>query len=668
MIQRLFALMGILKIVGNKESFLDWLENYRGISREEDIFNGYLYFIECILRASSEEFLIMDFGRNDDIEFVPRDRLTIEDIPNTCDTIIFLKNFWLNVKKLLNVTTWEDFDIIIFSDLILEFEKIYGEDAIPNNGNSKNGALIQHMISSTFHEFNNIETGVPNAFEAGDILPPILSNNFENFKGYTYTLEYLWYSLFGKETFENSAVSSLMEEYTCYGGSDCWKKLDSKSFKIKKELDSNILWFSTEYFEIAETKVTKSIKNTLKNYFNVEYLSNPDYFEKNDEISLKKRMDYYFKWRNISPINGYYDEFRSPLFVTVLLGLLNLKQNEKINVIRFKHPTTRSNEYWYSYAVRLMDKTIYGDSKGWVVVLKCGNNFSGHAGGMHRLAEYVITGHVSELSITEVELDEKTLEEYLFENSIYFGSDELRILNEKIDNGNEIEKTLEKMSGNVIITEGKTDWKHMDAALNRFREKGKFKDLKSDFLRYENDIEMGHDVLYAICDTHSKTPRLNKIICIFDNDNEGIVKKVMVDNQKYKIWKNKVYSFAIPLPKHRNNNRISIEHYYKDEDIKKMDKNGRRLYMGSEFRENYGTGTCDITNRNIVTTQSGKCGKNHIDIIDNCVAYVGEEDNNIALSKNNFANYIKNGEEGFDDFDISAFEEIFKIIEEIEKL
>ena len=52
---------------------------------------------------------------------------------------------------------------------------------------------------------------------------------------------------------------------------------------------------------------------------------------------------------------------------------------------------------------------------------------------------------------------------------------------------------------------------------------------------------------------------------------------------------------SIPVPDYRNYNSggISIEFLYTDEDLKRQDENGRRLYVTSEFNEN-GRFTSDV--------------------------------------------------------------------------
>ena len=54
------------------------------------------------------------------------------------------------------------------------------------------------------------------------------------------------------------------------------------------------------------------------------------------------------------------------------------------------------------------------------------------------------------------------------------------------------------------------------------------------------------------------------------------------DIRGYKNWGNNVYSFAIPQVSGRFD-KISIEFYYTDNEIQRMDQDGRRLYLAKHF-------------------------------------------------------------------------------------
>src|SRR5262249_33588389 len=63
----------------------------------------------------------------------------------------------------------------------------------------------------------------------------------------------------------------------------------------------------------------------------------------------------------------------------------------------------------------------------------------------------------------------------------------------------------------LIITEGKTDWKHLKAAFDRIKQQGYWKDFAIEFR--EDEEEMGFDVLDKLCTNLAKISHPRKIIC-----------------------------------------------------------------------------------------------------------------------------------------------------------
>lgn len=238
---------------------------------------------------------------------------------------------------------------------------------------------------------------------------------------------------------------------------------------------------------------------------------------------------------------------------------------------------------------------------------------------------------------------------------------------------NEQFKTLyEEISGKLldlekpmIITEGKTDWKHLKNALKKLKLTGEYQHLNIDFLEYDSD--MGDSELLSMCKHFSHLPQKNKIICIFDRDVSEIIRKVE-DGNDFKDWGNNVYSFCIPIPSHRiNYKKISIEFYYQDNEIKTLD-NGRRLYFSNEL-----TGQLSISTKKLInyTVLDAPNTDEEYDkyIFDQDVAKIyngsGEE---IALSKSHFADNIYNEKPEFGTFNVQEFSKIFSVIQRIIKV
>lgn len=207
----------------------------------------------------------------------------------------------------------------------------------------------------------------------------------------------------------------------------------------------------------------------------------------------------------------------------------------------------------------------------------------------------------------------------------------------------------------LIITEGKTDWKHLVAA---FKQLGhEYAELDIEFLKYEDELKMGSSALKTMLENLKKVPQSRKIIGIFDRDEPAILKEY--GEIFYNDLGNNVYVLCIPKISEALD-QISIEYYYPASDLKKEDKHGRRLFDGLEFHKS-GNSMCG----NFQTQEKSKTGKQII--IDSGVFKSDdlEWQNSVALSKNNFAEYILNKEAEFSDIQFSNFSKIFDIIKAI---
>lgn len=247
----------------------------------------------------------------------------------------------------------------------------------------------------------------------------------------------------------------------------------------------------------------------------------------------------------------------------------------------------------------------------------------------------------------------------------------------------DMKRAIEKIkAGNlhqvIIITEGSTDWKHMKAALESLQKKDEYSEWltelskKISFLEYDSmgeaacQMEMGGDSLKAMCEQFSKIKQGNKFIFIADNDKDNVCKRLKGSKGEYKYWGNNVYSFCLDVPAFRPVETISIEHLYRDEDLKRWiecrDGIKRRIFTKDEFikgktyENNKGYYVINATN------------KNEIVIIPKNVYSVDEGDEtDYALGKNLFAEYVRKQSLEKPNIDFSGFVSIFEKIEKIIK-
>lgn len=226
------------------------------------------------------------------------------------------------------------------------------------------------------------------------------------------------------------------------------------------------------------------------------------------------------------------------------------------------------------------------------------------------------------------------------------------------DVNNELESRLKKTKLPLVVTEGKTDWKHMVRAMRKFNELDNLYIDLAEFVELKD--KMGEGELQKIIDKSQRVPNPRKLIFIFDRDNHKIIHERGGGENGFKYYKNNIYSFCIPKPDDVEFEMLSIEHYYDESEIKLSDENNRRLYLVKEFYENglhpskpeLGI-TCKIINTKLDPNK----------IIDSGV--IDKNGNSFALSKNQFAEYIYNDVTPFDEVSYKRFSLIFDVIEQI---
>lgn len=238
----------------------------------------------------------------------------------------------------------------------------------------------------------------------------------------------------------------------------------------------------------------------------------------------------------------------------------------------------------------------------------------------------------------------------------------------------------------LVITEGPTDWKHMKAAYHALLSDDRCKEwlsqLNFEFFEYESlnsnntdstdstKIQMSCSELVTMCKSYSKIKNSRKLIFIADNDDKTTKKEL--GGNPYKKWTNDVFSFCLPIPSHRSNSDICIEHLYSDEELKReVSFEGdlrRRLFLGEEFDE---TGHLKMNDEyyfcQAMQSQKERDKNAIVDGSDNKkVTRVGEINKvNYALPKTTFADYVLEKKEPFTEMNFDDFIPIFEIIRDI---
>ena len=230
----------------------------------------------------------------------------------------------------------------------------------------------------------------------------------------------------------------------------------------------------------------------------------------------------------------------------------------------------------------------------------------------------------------------------------------------------------------LIITEGASDWKHLLHAWQKFKDQPEYAELvdQFEFLQYEPvrnppkanlELQMGDSEMVKACETAAKFPQSRKLIFIVDADQPEKTKKMVQEGKKFKDWGNQVFSFQIPIPEHRNDQRICIEHYYSDEELKtEKDIKGKkcRLFLGNEF-DSRGISL----DKKYVCSPATHCGSDKNTILEGDakarVTLYEDETITVGLPKTKFAEAILHEEDNFKNIDSSNFRLIFNVIRDI---
>jgi ABC-type branched-subunit amino acid transport system ATPase component len=247
---------------------------------------------------------------------------------------------------------------------------------------------------------------------------------------------------------------------------------------------------------------------------------------------------------------------------------------------------------------------------------------------------------------------------------------ELRKVNkrfyDKIDNQAERIKELEtKIESNediLIVTEGKTDWKYILKALQYFHIKGEFTEITENyFYRFgsENDFNekiCGTSEINELSDSKLKN-HLSSLVEVRNIGSHNLQIRIGIfdsdtNTQLVNVEQKNVYSFKIEP------DGISTEFLFTDDEIKTY-IDGRRLFIGEEFdgktKRHLLDPTLNIGGDNSNTNKAGKRV-----IIESGVYNNSAE--NIALSKENFAQEIFNGKINICDDSWEKFRHIFSNI------
>jgi hypothetical protein len=451
-----FSYYNILNIVTDLTSFEKWLKDYHGLVDYNELLDGYVFFLNTCFRGLIDTIILENsFGIEEDYIFY-RARfvgINIDDIPNTCEKTIFVKNIWEKTKKIRNSTSWDEITASIkdIVDLLKSFEKIYENYIVPVDGLPKNYALNSATILKTYIFLNDLQYGVPLAYKIAPILESDLTEKQVDraYLGYVCTLQYLWYILLGEQKFRNSSLKNLHLAHEIYPleesenfsrfsfnprrrKKDCWASLDRFFGIIKSEIIEHLedeLKKNSNFNHLFDTLLVcqNFDKNLIEDDLVKYKLKDPEYLSREDKKSVYKKLDYYFMWYKADVLDGSKTSVFNgiPAFTSILIGNIEKKKylanKEEIFVLRFKHRVgEKCYDYSYGILIEAFGSTGISDYSGWLIFLDCATDYSGFGGSLHYGAGTCIENYLDEglMKIKEVTVDKNVFIDYLSNKSI----------------------------------------------------------------------------------------------------------------------------------------------------------------------------------------------------------------------------------------------------------
>lgn len=202
---------------------------------------------------------------------------------------------------------------------------------------------------------------------------------------------------------------------------------------------------------------------------------------------------------------------------------------------------------------------------------------------------------------------------------------------------NKLKIQLSLIQKPLIITEGKTDIKHIRKAFEALNIEQRFAVIPSE--KQPDGCSNVQKIIEILCKVVGQP---KKVIAIFDRDEPSLLKSYP---DPYKDLGNNVYALCIPCPesrKQQGRTYISIEYLYSDDEIHTKLPNGTQLFFGNEFE---GDSTKrHKTNPDLRANESHGLGKDKILENNGGQAVYDAQYKNYLAKKDDFAEAVVNGD------------------------
>jgi RNA-directed DNA polymerase len=160
----------------------------------------------------------------------------------------------------------------------------------------------------------------------------------------------------------------------------------------------------------------------------------------------------------------------------------------------------------------------------------------------------------------------------------------------------------------------------------------------------------GDVALLEHCRLLADSPQAAPCICLFDRDNDQQLKRA-VGSEGWRDWGNGVAAVAIQSP--RDEDKICVELLYPPEVLQRVDGDGRRVFLNSEFDRTTGHHLADEV-RYTVPRPAQTLIRDDV--------YEVTTGRSVGLSKMTFAERVRDNLEPYEEVSFEGFRPTFELI------
>lgn len=444
------AFLNIVKILSDFTSYKSWLVCHHKINDHEPLLSGYKYLLTVSVQWLIDSLFYHDPFRLHEDRTSTRAHfagIMLDDIPNSCEKTIFCKNIWSLTKNIRKAKSWDeivrDKELTKITKLLSPIIKDYSDTKL----RSKNWALKIATMFNAYIFLIDTSHGFPKAaygsFFRVERRPKYLENVFS---GYAYGLQFLWYRLLSKQQFAKSSLKDLHradiifkkdpDEYVD-DGFDFDDEYEDTKFKRKvhdkwrcidrffKQVRQDIIWpIEKEVDKIIVDRYAPMLnlkpidKSVMKEILDLP-ASQPTYLVKNDQKSIKKRLDAEFYWYPYLADSA--TEFVFSRVITIealLIGLAHLYEDrfgDRVLVKVIKHPIDK-DKHNITIAILMGYQGPLVDDSRWFILCDCATDYSGGGKKSYSMIQDTISKLGTKVEVTTTTIENNDFRTYLGDN------------------------------------------------------------------------------------------------------------------------------------------------------------------------------------------------------------------------------------------------------------